>query len=636
MPVNATRTEASFARLGFAALGGLVPGACEAVRILLGSRLLWSDAGAGLLIVLGTVLGMLVGLVAAVPLLALPPRPLGRERWGAWLWGALAWIALSGAVTWFTDPPPFTDPFPGQGNVLAFGGVLVFLGLIGLVLYQGVRGAKAVGSAATVLSALAGAWAWSGADPAPAPKEAAPKGAPNVLVVTLDTTRADHIGAYGNADMATANFDKVAAEGALFLNASAVAAVTGPSHTSMFTGSGPWDHQVLLNGIPLPDDRPLISEVLRAHGWATAAFVSAYVLDGDLGFRRGFTVYDDDFGWLKGTSDLMPARLLAMAQRHGDPDEVLERRGGDTTDEALAWLAARSDETPFYLWVHLFDAHGPYTPPPPWDTHYYQGDPKDPAHTSMSQVKDVASYLKKSLLGITDLDYVLAQYEGEISYADAQVGRLLAAVDGTNTIVIVIGDHGESLGEHGVWFNHGDDVYETSVHVPFAARWPGHIPAGTRITNPVEGTDLAPTVLGLVGIEPPPTMTGSRAVTDDGTPGSRSVAKSMCYDREANQTERAAGRITKPKYRMAAARMPSARCVQRELSGSRELFDLAADPSGLKDVRSVVELTQDGGNLLAGCDQIIKDLFAASTDRSAAELSDEERERLKALGYLEP
>lgn len=636
MPVNTTRVEATVARLGFAALGGLVPGACEAVRTLLGSRLLWTDAGAVLLLVVGTLLGALVGLLAAVPLLVLPPRPMGRERWGAWLWGALAWIVLSGAVTWFTDPPPFTDPFPGQGNVLAFLGVVLVAGVLGLVLYQGVRGAKAVGTAATLLAALGGAWAWSGADPAPAPKERAPKDAPNILVVTLDTTRADHVGAYSKGDVATKHFDKLAADGALFLNASAVAAVTGPSHTSMFTGAGPWDHQVLLNGIPLPDDRPLLSEVLRAHGWSTAAFVSAYVLDGELGFRRGFTVYDDDFGWLKGVGELMPVRLLAMARRHGDPDEVLERRGGDTTDEALAWLEGRPSDTPFYLWVHLFDPHGPYAPPPPWDTQFYQGDPKDPAHTSMNQVKDVASYLKRSLLGITDLDYVLAQYQGEIAYADAQLGRLLAAVEGTNTIVLVMGDHGESLGEHGVWFNHGDDVYETSVHVPFAARWSGHSAAGTRIVNPVEGTDLAPTVLGLVGIEPPPTMTGSRAVTDDGTPGSRSVARSMCYDRDANQAERAAGRITKPKYRMAAARMPSARCVQRELSGSRELFDLAADPAGLADVRSVVELTQDGGNLLAGCDQIIKDLFAASTDRSAAELSDEERERLKALGYLEP
>jgi arylsulfatase A-like enzyme len=502
------------------------------------------------------------------------------------------------------------------------------------VVYQAARGASAVAGAALGLATALAVWVYTANDPLPPPTEPLPAGAPNVLVVTLDTTRADRFGAYGNPRVQTKAFDGLAAEGALFLAASAVAPVTGPSHASMFSGRGPWDHGVLLNGVPVPADHPLLAELLQARGWSTAAFVSAYVLDGRNGFARGFGVYDDAFGWLPGADALLPARLVAMARRHADPDAVLDRRGADTVDRALGWLEAHRGGA-WFLWVHLFDPHGPYAPPPPYDTLYYQGDAHDPANTSMKAVKNVAPYLLGSLEGVTDLAYVLAQYDGEVSYADAQIARLLSAIDAKNTLVAVIADHGESLGEHDVWFNHGDDIHETSVHVPFALRWPGRVPVA-RVETPVEGTDLAPTLLDLVGVPVPEGMTGRSAVPAMEGRGGRAMAHAMCFDRPANQAARAAGRITGPKYRIAGLRGPSSRYVQREVDGTATYYDLSADPLGVTDVTGALAGTAAGAELLGLLRGEADALLSGdATERSAVEVSPEERARLEALGYLE-
>lgn len=622
------------ALVGAAAAAGGAFGSAEAARVVVGERLLLTDVQVLGLLGVGALGGAALAALGTLPLAALPPRPLGRARWLGFVWGLYVLVVAAVGVVWFTDPPPFTEPFPFQGNPAVFAAVCVGIAAVLGVVYQGARGARSVAGAALALATALAVWVYTGVDPVPAPSKPLPAGAPNVLLVTLDTARADRFGAYGNPTVQTRAFDTLAGEGTLFSAASAVAPVTGPSHASMLSGRGPWDHGVLLNGVPVPTDHPLLAELLHDHGWATAAFVSAYVLDGDNGFARGFDVYDDAFAWLPGADALLPARLAAMARRHADPNEVLERRGGETVDRALAWLGSHRGGA-YFLWVHLFDAHGPYTPPPPYDTLYYQGDAHDPSNTSMAKVKNVAPYLEKSLEGVTDLAYVLAQYDGEVSYTDAQLARLLAAVDRENTLVVVVGDHGESLGEHDVWFNHGDDVYETSVHVPFAMRWPGRVPV-TKVESPVEGTDLAPTVLDLVGVEVPAGMTGQSAVgVMSGKPG-RAIAHAMCFDRPANQAARAAGTITGPKYRVASLRGPQSRYVQREVDGTATYFDLAADPLGRVDVAAAIGATSTGAELLSLLrGQADGLLSGASTDRSAVELSAEERARLEALGYMD-
>ena len=406
---------------------------------------------------------------------------------------------------------------------------------------------------------------------------------PNVLLVTLDTTRADRGDPSGAHGVAMPTLDAIAREGARFDRAFAQIPVTGPSHTTILTGRGPWEHGNLLNGLALPPALPLLSEVLRAEGYATAAFVSGFVLDGDLGFARGFEVYDDDFAGTGAWRETAPGALVAMATRRFRPDDVLGRRGDRTADAALAWLA-RPRDRPFFLWVHLFDPHGPYEPPPPWDTRYYAGDPRDPGHRSMEQVTGMAPYLRASIAGITDAAWVQAQYEGEISFADQQAGRIVEAIDRDDTLVVYTGDHGES------------------THEPLAMRWPNRIAAGTTVSSPVELTDVAPTILDLVGV---PSRLGGASLF-----GERRYARSICFDRAANARARTAGTIDRPTYRMVALAGVDGTFVHRDAPGSADEWSGIGDPP----VAEAVALLGP----------------VASSDRDRATL-----ERLEALGYTE-
>ncbi len=634
--------------LGPTALGGALAGAlvgsAEALRVVAGGALGLDRWGVGALLVAGTVSGALLGATSA-PVALVPVGASTRSAWRGFV-GGLAVTALAAmGVTWFTDPPPFQEAFFLQGNPLAFAALASLVGGAALAVQHAARSPRSAATIALVTATGLGGWVVSGRTVAAAPTAPTPEHAPNVLLVTLDTVRADRFGAYG-ADVDTRAFDSVAREGVRWANAMAVAPVTGPSHASMFSGSGPWDHGVLLNGVPLPTDRPLLAEVLRAHGWRTGAFVSAYVLDGGLGFRRGFEVYDDDFAWPKGGGRLLGPRLFAMLGRRWAPETVLERRGGDTVDAALGWLGQRrvgAEAAPWMMWVHLFDAHGPYTPPPPWDTRYAHGDATDPADTSLSGIRDLPAYMRASLEGITSAAWVKGRYEGEISYADTQLGRLLAAVDQRGetgrTLVAVMGDHGESLGEHGAWFTHGDDVHEASVRVPFAMRLPGTLAAGTVVTQPVEGSDLAPTLLSVVGIDPPSTMTGhdARAARDAG------YARSMCFDRAANRAERAAGRLHAPRWRLASTRGAGLRAVVVEHDDTSSLWDLARDPGGETPLAALPDAAPtalpatsaaDSQALLDGARALLR--TDATVRSGAAQISDEERAKLEALGYLDP
>ncbi len=612
-------------RVAFACAGAGAFGFFDAARALVQGRLDLQPLTAAAVLLSGTAMAAACGLLPGLLLAPLPVRPLGRSRWGAFLSGTATVLLAHLFVVLFTDPPPFQPLPPLHGSPLAFFGVVVVVGGVALGLYQLVRGAGNVASASLALAALGGGWVTTSAGALPPALSPPAPDAPPVLLVTLDTIRADRIGAWGNPTVDTRHLDRLAAEGVQFKNTSAVAAVTGPSHAAMLTGTGPWDNGVLLNGIPVPEDRPMLAERLHEAGWSTGAFVSAYVLEGDLGFNRGFSVYDDDFGLLPGFRDLLLPRVVDMTHRFVNPDWVLERRGADTVDHALEWIEAQPG--PWFAWVHLFDPHGPYTPPPPWDTAYYSGDPRDPAHTSMQAVTGVATYLQPSLKGITDLQYVLAQYDGEVSYADTQLGRLLAAVP-ENTLVVVIGDHGESFGEHGVWFNHGDDLRETSLHVPFVMRWRGKLDPAV-VSAPVEGSDLAPTVLARLGLSREG-MTGRDALSEP-----REVAAAMCFDRETNLAERKAGRITAPKWRLASFRTEGERWQSEEISRDQDSFNLVTDPLGLTPI--IPNLDDPAFVAKAALMRDLAEaLFAGDSARSTGTLSAEERAKLEALGYLQP
>lgn len=277
----------------------------------------------------------------------------------------------------------------------------------------------------------------------------------NVLLITIDTLRADHLGSYGH-DVDTPHLDRLAREGVRFDQVATTSPLTLPAHASILTGRYPFRHGVRDNlNFRLRDDASTLAEVLGAAGYAAGAFVGASVLDVRTGIGQGFTRYGDP------SRPLVPSRLHTPLQ--------VERRADDVITEALSWIAEREER--FFAWIHLFDPHAPYTPPAPFRDRYAE-----------------------------------RAYDGEIAYVDHTIGGLLAKLAGLghehDTLVVVTADHGEGLGEHGEQL-HSLLVYDSTMRVPLILWAPGLVPAGTMVTGQASVADIMPTVLALLGIPDP-------------------------------------------------------------------------------------------------------------------------------------
>ncbi len=614
--------------------GCVLAGLAEAGRIHLGATFQAGPHDLGLLLLAGGLGPLVPGVAAGACVGLLLPGLSGPRRvWTGLLTGLLAFLLWDGAVWWFADPPPFIEAVPLQGHPVVFAVVVLAAVLALLLAAVRVRRTGVLAAGALVLVEGLGA-SVALSRRATVARPSLPTELPSVLWVTLDTVRADRTRLHGGRARTPA-LERLASEGLSADLAFAQIAVTGPSHATALTGTGPWHHGALLNGRPLPAGLVTLPEVLRGAGWATGAFVSAYVLDGRAGFDRGFDVYDDDFSLLKGSGDLLWARTLAMARRYRHPDDVGERRGDRTVDEAIRWLGGRTG--PWLLWVHLFDPHGPYAPPEGFREAYYQGDPRERGRPPVADLPGVAPYLRPSLAGITDPAWVLAGYDGEITWADHQLGRLLGVLDARGladrTLVVVHGDHGEDLGEHGVWFDHGDFLYDPSLHVPLVLRMPGRIAPGTRVGDLVELTDVAPTILALLGQPVPVSMEGRSIVGAE----PRLQARGLCFDRPANEAARARGEIERPTWRAASLRGPTDLYVRREAPFAEdEWYDLVADPAGLRDVRTA-RLADPGQRLVADLLRERADglLVAGKPEGGVTTVTREQAERLEALGYRE-
>ena len=287
----------------------------------------------------------------------------------------------------------------------------------------------------------------------------------NVLLLTLDTTRADHLHCYGRENIATPTLDRLADQGILFLHATAAAPTTVPAHSSILTGLYPAHHGVRVNGaFRLPDKLHTLAEMLRDAGYQTAAVISAFVLDRQFGLAQGFQRYDDDL-----------SKAPEPINRH-----YREWTADHTTNRACAQLRRLANQR-FFLWVHYFDPHREYQPPEPY------------RHT-----------------------YAQNLYDGEIAFMDTQIGLLIDTLRelglDKRTLVVVVGDHGESLGAHGE-ATHGYLVYQPTLHVPLIMSCPGHLAPGRRFAPRVSQVDIVPTVLGLLGIRKPTTFDGTDLTT---------------------------------------------------------------------------------------------------------------------------
>ncbi len=285
-----------------------------------------------------------------------------------------------------------------------------------------------------------------------------------VLLITIDTLRADHLQCYGYKDVQTPAIDALAARGTLFEHAYSEVPLTLPSHTAILSGTYPmWNGVRTFDTAGVPPNVGLLSQAFERHGYRTAAFVSSFVLDRSWGLDRGFETYDDRF-----------ATKQYETRNPGD----IERRGDKTVDHVIAWLqsvhAAAPGSPPFFIWLHLYDPHSPYDPPQPFHSEY-------------------AGHL----------------YDGEIAFTSAQLGRLFAFMRKRGlyrrSLIVLTADHGESLGQHGE-AEHGFFIYTATLHVPLIFKLPEDALAPQKVNAPVELVDIAPTILDLLHIRDPLTQ----------------------------------------------------------------------------------------------------------------------------------
>jgi arylsulfatase A-like enzyme/Tfp pilus assembly protein PilF len=385
----------------------------------------------------------------------------------------------------------------------------------------------------------------------------------SILLITLDTTRADHVGARPSV---TPYLDALAALGVRFTRAITAAPLTLPAHCTLMTGLEPPHHGVRDNGLgALPKDVPTLATALRARGYATAAFVASRVLDRRFGLDRGFQTYDDRM----------------TAERIGEQGYP-ERGAAEVTDSALAWLR-QPRRGPFFLWVHYYDPHSPYAAP--------ETDPQAPASD---------------------------RYRAEVAYVDGQVGRLVAALPAPagRTLVAVVGDHGEMLGEHGER-DHGIFLYEGSLHVPLIVAGPGVSPATVEQTVPTRS--LASTLLHLVGASaaakpfgPPLPGIGLKAGDKAGSAAySESLLPATAYDWSPLKA------MTRDGWRAIDAPRP-------------ELYDLRADPGEQRN------LAAQRPDLLSEMRAELQRVETAAPQRKATAVQPdpEVAEALRSLGYL--
>jgi arylsulfatase A-like enzyme len=331
-----------------------------------------------------------------------------------------------------------------------------------------------------------------------AAQTAEPGSKPNVLLITVDTLRADHLGSYGFPQETSAHIDALARDGVLFERAIAASGATAPSHASIMTSRYIRGHSVgYINGATRLEGARTLAEIFLDGGYATGAFVGNMVLRRGSGFERGFEVYDDE---------------LTVPEHNRS--RVFERTAEQTTERALAWLGREETrDRPFFLWVHYQDPHGPYTPPSDYEKRFRT--PSPPGEEKLPVLQNNTGWGGIPAYQLIDdqrlpSDY-RGRYAGEIAYMDHALGRLIDAVDshspGRETVVLVTADHGESLGENDRWFVHFYTTTPEIAHVPMILRAPGLAPA--RRSELVHHVDVMPTLLELAGL---PVPDGARGI----------------------------------------------------------------------------------------------------------------------------
>ena len=427
----------------------------------------------------------------------------------------------------------------------------------------------------------------------------APQRFPNVLVLTIDTLRTDRLGSYGYRRPTTPNLDRLLARGVRFAQARTVEPLTNPSVCSMFTSRYPHEHGATRNGLRLRSGLPSLPRALGRRGFRTAAFVGNWTLrDRISGLGEHFGQYEEVF---------TRKRWLGMFKA--------EATAEDLTDAALEWLDARgsdhNDRRPFLLWVHYVDPHAPYR-----------------LHPELA-----------TALGIDSRGEVSRgdRYDTEVAFVDREAGRLLNRIQGdprlaAETLVVFAADHGESLGEHGDW-GHGRTLYDTALRIPLGIVWPGHLRPQT-VAAPAVNLDVAPTVLGLLGLPQPPTFGGfdwTPVLTAGASPPHRTLW--FQAHKGAVLSAQEAGNARRHGLLEIAILDGDRKEIFRPNDRTHRLYNLAADP---QETRDLARQTPTSPSLTAWLTQVTAGL--TTSDRLAAPLPALDADslaKLKALGYAD-
>jgi arylsulfatase A-like enzyme/Flp pilus assembly protein TadD len=396
----------------------------------------------------------------------------------------------------------------------------------------------------------------------------------NVIVITLDTTRADRLPSYGCRDLATPTLDTFAARGVRFEKCYAQTPLTLPSHTTLMTGTLPLFHGIRDNGgFFVPEKLKTMAELFKDKGYETGAFIAAFVLDSKWGLNQGFDTYYDKF-------DLTKFKRVSLG--------TVQRPANEILDQALPWLEERKDKK-FFAWLHLYDPHTPYEPPPPYDRLYA-------AHP----------------------------YLGEIAFADSQIGRLWQWLESNGllqkTFIVFAGDHGESLGEHEEQ-SHGFFVYQAAIHVPLIIVTPFAKLQGVVSPEVTTLSDVLPTICDMAGLPVPADVQG------------KSLLPAL-FGRRRKETPLAYSETYYPRFHYGWSDLKSVQDARYKLilAPVPELYDVVADPGEQKNLIYLEKKVYEG--LSAEAEAFIARAGRNAYETDVSKVDEETREKLSALGYV--
>lgn len=438
----------------------------------------------------------------------------------------------------------------------------------------------------------------------------------HVIVISLDTTRADFFGCYGNTWVQTPRIDRLARQSIVLTNYMTVVPTTLPSHTSLFTGKYPHTHGTPSNGFEVNADNVMLTEILKEAGFHTAGFLGSFALDSRFEFDQGFDHYDETFDRLFGT--------------HGYEQD--ERSAESVTNAAIAYLDQIGTPRNLFLFVHYFDPHTPYQPPPPYDRLYDRTG--GAGLTPIGQVRQMCA--SSGGREFPEATRWAQRYAGEVSYMDEHVGRLLDELGRRGildeALLIIASDHGENHWEHADFFDHGSAVYETTLRGVGMIRLPGGRHGGVRLDGPVASIDVLPTILRFLGLALPPGVEG--AALDLGVPAGPPVGRALLA--EATEPWIPPGDALWANARkMRSVRAGRYKLVATPISSQEALYDLSADPLEQHDL-----LPSAGPELVATATTLRQQIAAWGAAAKPlpshfdSSLRDDTMRRLKAMGYL--